>query len=40
MIKRLKAAEFRALLELMTGVLLFGLICWLAALPFPIDQGR
>ena len=40
MIKRLKATEFRALLELMTGELLFGLICWLAALPFPIDQGR
>lgn len=40
MIKKIKQPEFRALLELMTGVLLFGLVCQLAGLIFPLNQGR
>lgn len=40
MMTKLKQPEFRALLELMTGVLLFGLVCQLAGLPFRMDQGK
>lgn len=36
---RLKQLD-RTLLELMTGILVFGLVCQFAALPFPIDQVK
>lgn len=40
MIKKTKLSELRALLELMAGVLAFGLVCQLAGLIFPLDQGK
>lgn len=39
MTENLKKVD-RTLLELLTGVLIFGIVCQIAGLPFPIQKGK